>query len=294
MFDLLRISSVYYTRNSTHIKVIVEIPILNREHSTLRAYIPVPFLENNETKIFNTNAKFVFVQNETLEMISKENLKLCLNINELTICNSLMTEIMDSVDPCIHSFFLGNYVECQNKAIEPHNYIIDTSGNSVYCFILRPFGLKISCYDGDRILNLTENQEIHFEDHCEIYKISRDISYNASTYTTINITHSYIPSNLSVFSANSENITDDLFIVDRFEIELLQIYQSTKRMQEDSGKEEKVESETIFSAFFEKVKGYSESFSYAMSYIFSVSSPLYWVFIPLLIVIAITMWCRRH
>lgn len=294
VFDLLKISSTYYTRNSTHIKVIVEIPILNRELSALKAYIPVPFLENNITKIFNTNAKFVFVQNETLKMISREDLKLCLNINELTICNSLMTEIMDSVDPCIHSFFLGNHDECHDKAIEPHNYIIDTSGNSVYCFILKPFALKISCYDGDQILNLTESREIHFEDHCEIYKISRNIAYNASTYTAINITHNYIPPNLSVFSTNGENITDELFIVDRFEIELLQIYDRTKRMQEDSSSGEEIETEINFSKFFGKIKDFSEAVFYTIAYLFSYSSSFYWLVIPFLIIVVITIWCRSQ
>lgn len=293
IFDLLEISTVFHIKNSTHIRIIVEIPILNREHSNLKSFVPIPYIENDQVYILNTDANFVFLHNDTLKIITKDNLKECINIDDFTMCNSMLTETLLLANPCIHSIFTNSYDDCAIKPIEPLNYFIETSDFSVYCFILKPFNLKISCIDDDiKIFNLSKSTELFYENHCEVYKISSEVLFNTSTYSTIDINYKYIKPNLSGYEENNQNGTKNIFPIDRFSVTLLEMYNNTKDLiKEMNPSNENTETKTFISNIWSTMKSIPESLNVMLSYI--NSNFIFWIFFPIIITILVICFCKR-
>lgn len=74
-------------------------------------FVPIPYMENDQEYIFDIDARCVFTQNETLKIVTKDDLKHCINIDDFTMCSSMLAEVLQSVDS------IGFYEHLFNKQI---------------------------------------------------------------------------------------------------------------------------------------------------------------------------------
>lgn len=291
IIDLIDISEIYHIKNETHIRIEIEIPILNKEKSIFMELIPLPFIENEQIKIYNMNTKYIFEQNGELKTIHKKDLKNCIRINELTICNSLLMEKMELADECIESMFWNKFDGCEEVNLQQQNYFLDTSPSSIYCFIKKPITLRVSCLNKDEIFNLTESREIQLGEHCELYKITHKI--NESSLNSIEINYEYFKPNLYEYDPNNEKPKNGITLIDRFNMEFAELENEIRDIQNEI--DEEIEKEIEQSNKTSWIVNISEGITNVFNKLFSFSLTLilFWIFVPIIIFIIITMLCNK-
>lgn len=226
--EIFELSKLSHMKNSTHIKILIEIPIVEKTDFKLKEIIPIPFLYENEVYILKTQSKYYFSNQDHKNIIMTENnFKSCKHQSNLTICNSVLKQKLSDNDKCINSLILNetNFL-CEYLKISKQNYIIETSKFSTYCYVNEPFKLRITCNNENFIYNLTSNKEIFYEENCNIFKISNQSNNNISTFTSIEITYDYIKPNFTIFNVTSRNWTK-INMINRHKIELLNLINAT-------------------------------------------------------------------
>lgn len=218
---LLDLSKMISSKNLTHIKISVEVPILNMKTKDLNELIPLPYNRGEKTVIQNMNSKLYFTgdHNETL-IIPNEIFEQCIHLENLTICNSVDLMLMEYPDECMQSILRKKTIKCENKQIQNHNYWIQTSESSIYCFIVEPVQIKISCEDSEKSYNLTKSMEIDYEG-CNVYKMVNEIQYNSTSQTTVEIIKPNMQMNLSIYDSIYGNWSYNLTNINQNQIILL-------------------------------------------------------------------------
>lgn len=220
VMELIEISKIYHEKNDMHVKMIIKIPILNLKNYILWKYIPLPYKGDQSVKIFKLDSKYVIENNDynKIRIIHGKSLKKCMKATMLTICNSITLESTEKADICIESLAKNIYTKCENITLKTRNHCIDTSDFSIYCFIVKPIILKITCLDNNRIFNLSESKEIALDNHCELYKVSEQKLDETHLFNKIEINYEYTRPNLSIYDEVAQNYTE-IFMIDRFKVQ---------------------------------------------------------------------------
>lgn len=207
-------------------------------------------MKDNKTMIQNVNAKFMI--NEKKSIIPLGILKKCKRETNLTICKSIIQEILTKEE---HTCGIYSEEKCNYKHIRSKNYIIETSNNSVYCYILNPMQIKISCMENEKILNLTGSTEIFFDDFCDLNKVTNNQTHN-QTYFEFKIKNNYIKPNLTRYN-NETKEWINFEKLNRYQIEYLKEYkdiQELEKTMEDFIKSSNSTTFNIFGGIFSFVK----------------------------------------
>lgn len=168
--DLLDLSKISSMSNDTHITIIVKIPIITNKTFDFFEFIPIPFNSDTTLHILNSNAKYYLqtVDNKT-KFIPLSALQRCNTVNKRTFCNSIISEELRDINSCMKSVLTNSQsLDCKYREILKQNYIMRLSVNSVFCFIIKPITIKITCNERSTIYELDKNTEIDFADQCEL------------------------------------------------------------------------------------------------------------------------------
>lgn len=106
--EMIELSTLSKTKNKTHIRIHIDIPILNVKPYDFYEYIPIPIKIGNETKILNQNTKHLFFNGSIPVEISREALEECIRVKNLTLCNSKMLESLEQRTVCFKDFSYKN------------------------------------------------------------------------------------------------------------------------------------------------------------------------------------------
>lgn len=231
--EILDLSSLSYSNNRTHVSIYTKIPILTINNTyTLYEFVPIPFRKKHTIEIVNTNAKLFFnIQNSTKVMQPNFLSHFKQTFNH-TICNSILHESLTKMDNCTQSIIKGSSLpKCEFKRIENRNYFIQITPHTVFCFIVSPIQFRIICNGNEKIYNLTENVEIDFANHCDLHKILNELHYDNKTFSTVETMQPLLKPNFSVFNSNANNWTDNIDILNQYNITLTKLIDITTEME---------------------------------------------------------------
>lgn len=65
-------------------------------------------------------------------------------------------------DEYLRSIILNEKPKCSYKPIENKTYWLKTSKLSIFCYIVEPLRLRITCNDKSMVYHLIESKEIYF------------------------------------------------------------------------------------------------------------------------------------
>lgn len=263
----------------------IEIPIVSNSSYRVRELIPIPFNQNNKTKIVNMNAKYLVDMNGT-KIISYATIKKCARFEKAFFCNSIITEELQTIDNCTLSLVKNKNDElkfCELKTIENHNYFIHTDEHTIYAFITKPIDIEISCDSKQHVYQLNQSMEIAFP-QCEIYKLMNEYHYTNDT-TTIHKMESSFPltkPNMNITDVNKTYIFLEFSLIDKHKIKLIKLYDKTIEIKQkvEEIKTDRTESFLIF-------------IQSAMSPKNSISPKIFYIIIPIIVLIMINFLCRK-
>lgn len=204
---LFDISTIIVTKQTDFIRISIKLPILsNQDDIKYAEIIPLPFSRNGNTYIYDINSVF-FIQNSEKQIliIPDSVLKNCIHYDSIVLCNSMEYSHLLVADTCVRSIILGEKPKCTYKPIENKTYWLKTSKFSIFCYIVEPLRLRITCNDRSMVYHLTESREIYFEINCDIYQLVNEITYNATSHTTVEVQNDYLIPNLTYYDTNLQN-----------------------------------------------------------------------------------------
>lgn len=250
--QLLEISLVESYKNNTHIGITVDIPILPNDTLHLKELVPIPYEYENYTKILNINSLYYYTNGSGFDLISKNILDECIHVSHTFICSSNIISDM-FVDACVIDLLeddeikkcggkcFANVSKCESKIIPSRNYILHTSDHSVFCYIVTEMALRVRCGKEATIHNFTHSEEIEFDEHCSIYKMTRKRDVQDSMLTNIVLKYDLVSS-----SNSSDEIETNVGTIHKNEIKTI--------MDTKEKIEKEMETRQNSPGFFEKVK----------------------------------------
>lgn len=264
-YNLINFASIQSNINTTHAIITIKLPAIPKTPKMLFEFIPLPFKnENNETFILYGNSK-ILIMNETNVTILPSFDK-CSNIDNLTICNSIIEDTLEPIDECTYSIIKNiTNKTCKFKEIISRNYIIRISNSLIYCFIINPLQIKIICNDYDKFYNLTHSKIIDLNNNCEVYKMMNEFFENITSTNEVEIQNPFYIPEFQLYDPNSENWTVDFEIIDKGKIELIKLIKKV-----DSIRDNYLNNTTKFN-----VSSVSLSFGNITSSIFSTASGMW-------------------
>lgn len=223
--DLLDLSKLSSSSNMTHITILVKTPIISNKTYNFFEYIPIPIKTDTTVHILNSNAKY-FLQTESnkTKYIPLSSLIKCNTINRRTFCNSIIEEELHDANSCMLSIIANSSNKaCDYREISFQNYIMRLSANTIFCFIIKPISIRISCNEKSSIFDLKNNTEINFASHCDLHKISNEFHYDSETFSSVEINYPLIQPNFSVYDTKYEVWSSNISIINRNGIKMLNL-----------------------------------------------------------------------
>lgn len=271
MVELLEISKISTLKNATNIQISVEIPIFTNENYTLYELIPIPISNKNNTNILDYNSIFFFNETNEIKILSQNDYGDCLKLRDLTICNTLATLSFEYADNCISTLVLNQTNDdCLFKHIAHRNYVMETSLHSVYCHILKPINLKISCFGKNFVYAINRSTEINYDEECEIFEVTNEIIGNTTNHKTIEISFTYLKPNFSIYDNILQNWTHDIVTINRRKIDLLEAIADTHHLIQEMEDAKQFNANEFFRAisdFFEELSFSKWIMKYVLTYL---------------------------
>lgn len=295
--QIIQISSLFGTKNETHVKILIEIPIIKLNENPLKEIIPIPFREKHEVKILKINSFYYFInERQNNKIMTQEQFGSCITQKGLILCNSVLKSKLTNKNECINSLITNKQTNsCEDLKILKRNYIIETSKYSTYCFVIEPFKLRITCNDENFIYNLTGNKEIIYEENCNVFKVLNENVNNISTYKSIEIFNEYVKPNFTIFNTKINNWTNDINMINKNKVELLELLNETIVSGSEYDKINKQEKKGFFNGIHKTIVYCFESISTGFGYIFKLFSNItgfFYLVIILMIVVIIYKICK--
>lgn len=214
--NILEICRITTKSNTTNIKITIKIPLINKKKYELTELIPIPIKRNNETIILDSNTKFIITRNNLSFEIRPKTFSKCLNAQNITLCNTMHIPELNTLDKCTNSLQKNETErECVFNTIANENQFIKIGPNSLYCFIIKPTQLKITCSEKEKIYNLTESKIISYREQCETYIII-DKKYNETFVKQITIDNHPIQPDFSIFNTKKNNWSHNIQIINPY------------------------------------------------------------------------------
>lgn len=286
ILEILDVSNTETSKNSTHVQLIINIPIMSNKTFDLGEIIPIPFNTINGTEIIDMNSHYYFIdEDEKVKILSGDNLKNCHKVYGLTLCNSIEMEKIEDGTLCMNSIVLKQtHKNCKTKNIARKNYILRTSQYSVFCYVVEPLVLRIKCGNEDSLHNVTNNEEFNFEENCIAYK---RMDNDNLTLTESSMNCEFSESNFTIFTSSLEKDSMQFQLLDKDGIEqLINKEEESIRRMEKAGKHEK----TILQRTLLKYQDFKTIVSNFFTLFIDFETFFFGFLIPLLL---ISFLCKR-
>lgn len=257
---MLELSKITVKKTTSSIQINVEIPIIFRKNYSLFEIIPIPTSHKKITSILNLNSFLYFADNENLKILSFNAFENCLKLENLTLCNSIIINSLEQPDVCKFSLiFNDTQNNCETKEITHRNYIMETSAHSVFCHIVHPITLKISCIEKYFVYELNVSKELMYDAECDIYEVVNAIMGNNTDLKTIEINFAYFKPNFSYYDNVLQNWTYNITSINRRNIDLLERITDTENLILKIQNAKHINSTSIFTGIVNLVKQISFS-----------------------------------
>lgn len=221
LFDLMEFSQIDSSINRTHINILIHIPVVLNTVASLHTFIPRPQHHNNGTIILDEKHTYYYFDLFKYEflVISKQDLKECMNYEYTTICNSLVAEHSIKPNDCILSRIInkGNATSCKYRKIEHKNYILKLSRHLTLFYIVNPIIIRTVCKNNVITQNMTSDSHISLDKNCNVFK-SKDYD-ESDNYININMDIKGIEINFTYFNEKIQswnempNLLDEAFSI---------------------------------------------------------------------------------
>lgn len=230
--DLIELSRVITYGNKTNVRISIEIPIIDmNEPKFLKEFIPVPFLKDDSTNIFDISSELYFMdENNNAKIMPKYVFDSCKHIENIILCNSVETMNLESPNECIFSLTRGITPNCTHKIINTKNYWMKTSKYSIFCYIIDPVKVKITCDDSSKIYNLNKNQGLDIEEDCDVVRMMSNMNLNSKSITTEDIIMPFLNINLTTYDPINKNWTFNMSYIDKDDTTSLKIKRNLDEM----------------------------------------------------------------
>lgn len=156
--DLIFMSQIYRKINGTYMALVIKIPILSKKPLQLRNYIALPFKKGNKTFRVNLDGSlFTEVNANEYKIVPIKTLDHCNIYKNLTICNSLLKRTFKKPTQCELEVVVNETANnCGSYEIEHKNYLIEIDEMWMFCYIIEPILMKLTCESSQTFVNLTK------------------------------------------------------------------------------------------------------------------------------------------
>lgn len=295
--ELFELSKIITSKNNTHIRISLEIPVISTEMNTLLEFIPVPFKLNDSTHIIASDPKYYFLEKSNkASIIPNRELNSCLQFENLTLCSTDVKEKLDEPDLCMDLIiFKRDAKMCSLKEIMSKNYYIHTSDFSTYCYILNETKIRITCNRNDFFYTLTSSDEINYENECDFLEIENEIIMDRTSESVMEVSTPLIRLNFTIFDSIHKKWMDNVTTSQRHEF-LEEIKKEAIASQERILKNE-LENNENKGFFYRGLKFMSKPFEIIVDFLANLNMIwhvfIYLVISPLIICTFYSMFVRK-
>lgn len=235
--ELLDMSETWYKQNETHLTFFVHVPLIYEIGAPVYKIIPIPFSDGKNVKMLNVNSIVYLNISNSIRIVPLSDFDLCLLTNYKVICNSMITEKYTKPSQCINMLITSNdHGNCETKDLEPKNYIMQTSSTSLYCYIVKPIILKITCEDEMEIYRLGESTEISYRMNCNLYKLKNtEANHTSFNYRVIELNSPDLGPEFAYYDPNLNDWNENITEINRRELRELRINFDEIAKQENPG-----------------------------------------------------------
>lgn len=234
--DLFKLSDCIASINGSHIILTIKIPIIETSDSKLFEIIPIPTQNNGKTMILDMKPTFFsYGKSNEILLIPREIFNSCKIFNNITICNSTNRILLETPNECINTIVAKKTINCNHKVIANRNHLIRTGENAIYCYILNPIKMKISCDSGEKFFNLTHSMELKYDQNCNVFHIFNE-SYNVVSKSEIIITQPFLETDFSNYEHIFQNWTLNMSSTDNQQIIFLNTEEKIRNLSNNLNK----------------------------------------------------------
>lgn len=298
--ELFELSTIITSKNDSHIRISLEIPIISTEMYTLFEFVPVPFIKNNFTQIIISNSMFYYMEAPNQAMvIPKIKLDECSNFENLTLCSTGIKQDMEIPDICMDLvIFKQDAKMCQVRKLIPKNYYMQTSDFSIFCYIINQTKVRVSCNEKNIVYTMIKSDEITYEDECDMLEIANEIIMDKTSESIMEVSTPLVRPNVSVYDSIYKKWTSNMISLNRHQL-LMEIENDTIALAEEFHEYEKTGKNSNFENFaFRGLKFISAPFSMLVNFfskLNTISQILVYIFAsPIIICMLYSLFVRKR
>lgn len=220
--ELIDVSEISTEKNLTHLRVSIDLPIVEDRTILLREMIPIPFIQSNSTRILETNSFFFLQNGNRANILSLDTLEGCRKTGQIILCDSLIEKTLNRPNNCQLSL-INNATSygCSSKIIENGNYFMTISPRAVYCHITNPLDLQVSCHENNFIHELRQSEVLHYDENCNVFDVSSTRMGNSTEFMSMEIDFVFKKPNFSIYDTILRDWTYNFTEIDRRNVDLL-------------------------------------------------------------------------
>lgn len=220
--ELIDLSEISIEKNVTHLRVSIDLPIVENRTILLQEMIPIPFIQDNSTKILKINSFLFLIDGNHTGILSLEALGECKKTEKMILCDSLVEKTLGKPDSCQFSLIANTTMyECTERIIEDRNYFMIISPRAVYCHITNPLNLQVSCHENNFMYELKQSGVLHYDENCNVFDISSTRLDNSTEFITVEIDFAFKKPNFSIYDTVLRDWSYNFTEIDRRNTNLL-------------------------------------------------------------------------
>lgn len=181
--DLFTISTIKTKIEHLTLTIEINVPVVQRECTTLYEIIAVPKTVNNKTTIINRNSMYYtynFSNLSTINIIPRGHISDCKHLHNLTFCNSIVIDGTHNEDKCWAMAILYKKTTfCPFIVIQSGNYVVPLGTMGTYIYVSSPTTVRMVCDNITTFHYVSEFDILKFENNCEIFKT---LDFDPTTY----------------------------------------------------------------------------------------------------------------
>lgn len=220
--NLYSLCKLHADKNTTHITIAINVPVISAVKSHfLWEIVPIPFSNENNTKILNMNS--ILITNMTkndIKIVPENVFRTCKHVQNITLCNSISQLSLLNSTKCINNILDNGTEHCNTKQIDHKNYLTHISQHDMFWYVVSPMQIRIVCNDSTKQFEIVKNARMHLKGHCDVF-FTMNNTTNATESTSINLTQEYLSEDVLNYSDIHKNWDKTIESIDKQNIILL-------------------------------------------------------------------------
>lgn len=189
ILDLIKTAKIQTFIHESYIYITVRIPLVKKIKYTMGKFVPIPISKGNKTIIIDAEIAYFVKTESEIYIISPENLMKCMNVQNITICNSFIEYTFVTPEKCMYSYMKNDSIEfCTIIEIEHKNQIVEISNTSIFIYLTNPIEVRIIHEGKEKLIDLTKSDIINFPRGSEITLYTNKSRRTSTTRKMLNMT----------------------------------------------------------------------------------------------------------